>query len=48
MSTKHIPTERESAFLDTVEDIRHEAKSSTVLPFFNEKAPEDMLLLHRR
>ena len=24
MSTKHIPTERESAFLDTVEDIRHE------------------------
>ena len=30
MSTKHIPTERESAFLDTVEDIRDERKSSTV------------------
>ena len=44
MSTKHIPTERESAFLDTVEDIRHEREIINGLaPFFNEKAPEDML-----
>ena len=44
MSTKHIPTERESAFLDTVQDIRHEREIINGLaPFFNDKAPEDML-----
>lgn len=44
MPAKHIPTQRESAFLDTVEDIRHEREIINGLaPFLNEKAPEDML-----
>ena len=41
---KHIPTEREQAFLDTVEETRYEREIINGLaPFFNEKAPEDML-----
>ena len=38
---KHIPTEREQAFLDTVEETRYEREIINGLaPFFNEKAPE--------
>ena len=41
---KHIPTDREQAFLDTVEDTRHQREIINGLkPFFNEKAPEDMM-----
>ena len=44
MRPKHTPTPRETAFLDTVEDIRHEREIINGLaPFFNEKAPDDML-----
>ena len=41
---KYTPTEREQAFLDTVEDTRHQREIVNGLaPFFNEKAPEDMM-----
>ena len=41
---KYTPTDREQAFLDTVEDTRHERQIVNGLaPFFNEKAPEDMM-----
>ncbi len=44
MSLTHVPTAREQAFLDTVEDPRYEREIINGLaPFFNEKAPEDML-----
>jgi hypothetical protein len=44
---KHIPTEREQAFLDTVEETRYEREIINGLaPFFNEKAPEDMLTFY--
>ena len=39
----YVPTDREQAFLDTVEDTRHQREIINGLtPFFNEKAPEDM------
>ncbi len=42
--SKHVPTEREQAFLESVEDTRYEREIINGLaPFFNEKAPEDML-----
>jgi L-lysine 2,3-aminomutase len=41
---KYVPTEREQSFLDTVEDNRHEREIVNGLsPFFNERAPEDMM-----
>ena len=46
VSTKpqYTPTDREQAFLDSIEDPRHQREIVTGLnPFFNEKAPEDML-----
>ncbi len=43
-SNKYVPTSREQAFLDTVEESRYEREIINGLnPFFNEKAPEDML-----
>ena len=40
----HTPTDGEQAFLYTVEDTRHQREIINGLaPFFNEKAPEDML-----
>ena len=40
---EYIPTDRERAFLDTVEDTRHEREIVNGLtPFFKERAPEDM------
>ncbi|MEM1424518.1 MAG: hypothetical protein AAGH64_11015, partial [Planctomycetota bacterium] len=40
----HVPTEREQAFLDSVQDARYEREIINGLtPFFNEKAPEDMM-----
>lgn len=41
---EYVPTEREQAFLETVEDTRYQREIINGLsPFFNEKAPEDML-----
>ncbi len=41
---KHVPGAREQAFLDGVEESRYEREIINGLaPFFNEKAPEDML-----
>jgi len=41
---KHVPSEREQAFLDTVENPRYERESINGLsPFFQERAPEDIL-----
>ncbi len=40
----YVPTDREQAFLESVEDTRYEREIINGLsPFFNEKAPEDML-----
>ena len=40
----YVPTEREQKFLESVEDTRYEREIiSGLAPFFNEKAPEDML-----
>lgn len=40
----YTQTEREKAFLETVEETRHEREIVTGLaPFFNERAPEDMM-----
>ena len=40
----YSPTEREQAFLDGVEDVKYEREIINGLsPFFNEKAPEDMM-----
>jgi L-lysine 2,3-aminomutase len=40
----YVPTDREQAFLDTVEDTRHQREIINGLtPFFKEKAPEDMM-----
>jgi hypothetical protein len=40
----HVPTEREQKFLESVEEGRYERQIISGLgPFFNEKAPEDML-----
>ena len=45
----HIPTDREQAFLDTVEDTRHQREIINGLsPFFNEKAPEDMMSFYTK
>lgn len=44
MPLKHTPSEREQAFLGRVEDARYEREIINGLaPFFNEKAPEDMM-----
>ena len=44
MPLTHVPTAREQAFLDTVEDARYEREIINGLaPFFNEKAPQDMM-----
>ncbi len=44
MPLKHTPTDREQAFLDSVEDARYEREIINGLaPFLNEKAPEDMM-----
>ncbi len=44
MPLKHTPTDREQSFLDSVEDARYEREIINGLaPFFNEKAPEDMM-----
>lgn len=46
MSTppKHVPSAREQAFLDTVENPRYDRESINGLsPFFEERAPEDIL-----
>ena len=44
MALTHTPTAREQAFLDSVEDARYERDIINGLaPFFNEKAPEDMM-----
>jgi lysine 2,3-aminomutase len=41
---QHVPTAREQAFLDTVEDTKYEREIINGLsPFFDERAPEDML-----
>ncbi len=41
---QHIPTAREQAFLDTVKDTQYQRDIINGLsPFFDEKAPEDML-----
>ena len=40
---KHVPTKREQAFLDRVEDTKHKREIINGLaPFFDERAPEDM------
>ena len=40
----YTPTDREQAFLDTVEDTKHQREIVNGLkPFFDEKAPDDML-----
>ena len=40
----YAPTDREQSFLESVEDTRYEREIINGLsPFFNEKAPEDML-----
>ena len=40
----YVPTAREQAFLDTVEDTKYQREIINGLkPFFNEKAPEDMM-----
>lgn len=44
----YAPTDREQAFLETVEDVRYEREIITGLaPFFNEKAPEDMMSFYK-
>ncbi len=44
MPSNHTPSSREQAFLDCVEDARYEREIINGLaPFFNEKAPEDMM-----
>ena len=41
--TKYVPTEREQAFLDTVENPRYDRQIINGLdPFFEDRAPEDM------
>ncbi len=46
---KHTPTEREQAFLEGVEDTRYEREIiSGLAPFFNEKAPEEMLSFYSK
>ena len=42
----YVPTAREQKFLESVEEGRYEREIISGLgPFFNEKAPEDMLEL---
>ena len=41
---RHVPTDRERAFLESVEDAKYQREIINGLsPFFNEKAPEDMM-----
>ncbi len=43
-SQEYVPTDREKAFLESVEETRYEREIINGLsPFFNEKAPEDMM-----
>src|ERR1700732_2302170 len=45
----HVPTAREQKFLEGVEEGRYEREIISGLgPFFNEKAPEDMLSFYSR
>src|SRR5262245_64678334 len=45
----HIPTAREQKFLESVEEGRYEREIiSGLAPFFNEKAPEDMLSFYSK
>lgn len=46
-SQEYVPTQREQAFLATVEEVRHERNIINGLaPFFDERAPEDMLAFY--
>ena len=46
---KHVPTAREQAFLDTIENPRYERESINGLaPFLEERAPEDVLAFYSR
>jgi L-lysine 2,3-aminomutase len=48
-SQPHVPTDREQAFLESVEDARYERQIINGLaPFFNEKAPADMLSFYNK
>ena len=48
-NAKYVPTEREQAFLDSVENPRYERESINGLsPFLNEKAPEDVLSFYSK
>jgi hypothetical protein len=43
----YTPTDREKAFLETVEETRYEREIINGLaPFFNDRAPEDMLTFY--
>ena len=43
----HVPTDREQAFLDSVESPKYDRQGINGLqPFFNEKAPEDVLAFY--
>ena len=45
----HVPTAREQKFLESVEEARYEREIiSGLSPFFNEKAPEDMLSFYSK
>jgi len=45
----HVPTAREQKFLESVEEARYEREIISGLgPFFNEKAPEDMLSFYSK
>lgn len=40
---KHVPTDREQAFLDSVENTQYKRESiNGLFPFFNERAPDDI------
>ena len=44
---EYVQTDRERAFLETVEETRHEREIVNGLaPFFKEKAPEDMMTFY--
>ncbi len=47
--TEYVPTDREQKFLASVEDARYEREIINGLaPFFNEKAPQDMLSFYNQ
>ncbi len=46
-ATKYVPTDKEQAFLDTVENVAHKREIINGLaPFFKESAPEDLMGLY--